>query len=108
MGKKSKRPGREARDVHATIRATAEALKSTGRTRVHMAAKFPELEALLTAASDAVFAAVPSTFEHEGRKYWLRVTLGMGLQVFAGPAEGEALVRGARYCTNEHGHAPAH
>lgn len=108
MGKRSKRPGRAARDIHATIRADALALKASSRNGARDAAQFPELDALLHAARDAVAAGVPSSFTFEGRLYWLRATLAVRLAIFAGPADGEPLVQGVSFCSDEHGHAPAH
>lgn len=109
MGKQSKRPGRAARDIHASIRADAEALKHTGRIGVRSSAEFPELDELLHAARDAVAAAVPSSIVFEGRKYWLRVVLeAVQISIFSGPADGEPLLRGASLCSDEHGHVPGH
>ena len=43
MSKKSKRPGREARDIHATIRADAAKLKAAEKFGTHDGAEFAEL-----------------------------------------------------------------
>lgn len=53
MGKQSKRPSRAARDIHATIRADAEALKAGERFGVRYADEFPGLAALLDAGREA-------------------------------------------------------
>lgn len=108
MGKKSKRPARAARDVHAIIRADAEALKATAESGVYDAEQFPELAALLHAGREAVSAGVPRTMLYKGRNYWLRVRLAVQLDVFAQPGDADPLVRGVSGSTDDYGHAPAH
>lgn len=108
MGKQSKRPGRAARDVHATIRADAEALKAAPAFGARDAGEFPEIADLMTTCGLAVAAALPKSVVFEGRTYWLRVGLAMHLEIFAHPGDGEPLVSGMRFAGEEHGHAPWH
>lgn len=108
MGKQSKRPAREARDVHAAILAAAERLKSSGRTGFREAAEFPDVAALLYAIRDAVAEGVPRSVVFEGRRYWLRVRLAVQIDVFASPGDAEPLLRGASFSTDDHGHRPGH
>lgn len=106
--KTSKRPARVARDVHAAIRAAAEALKTSGHTGLRDAAEFPEINELLNACRDAVAAGVPRFVCHKGRTYWLRVRLAAGFDIFAAPADEKPLLVGASFSTDEHGHKPGH
>ncbi|MBN8508533.1 MAG: hypothetical protein J0L57_07975 [Burkholderiales bacterium] len=108
MGKQSKRPAREARDVHAAIRTAAETLKASGRSGFRDAAEFPEIAALLHAAREAVAAGVPRFVFHRGRNYWLRVRLAAAFDIFAAPGDAEPLLIGASFSTDEHGHKPGH
>lgn len=108
MSKRSKRPGREARDVHAAILAAAQALKSSGRVGIRDASEFPEVAALLNAARDAIAAQVPQSLVFEGRRYWLSSRLMVQIDVFAAPGDAEALLMGAAFSTDEHGHRPGH
>lgn len=108
MGKRSRRAGRAARDVHAAILAAAEALKAAPTFGVRDAEEVPELAELLHAARAAVQRSVPSAFEFEGRRYWLRVRLATQLDVFDSPACAAPLVCGAYLSTEDFGHAPGH
>ncbi len=109
MGKASKRPGRAARDIHAAIRAAADAVRSMPAGGASDADTWPELAELLAQARAAVESATPAGFEFHGRRYFLRVALvGVHIEVFDHPAAGEPLVRGASLSSERFGHAPAH
>jgi hypothetical protein len=108
VSKKSKRPGRAARDIHATIRADAEALKASPHPRTRDGEDFPELNALLCAYRNAIAAAVPRSIIFEGRAYYGRARLVMHLDVFAGPGESEPLVSAVNLSSEGYGHAPGH
>lgn len=108
MGKRSKRPGRESRDVHADIREAAEKLKSSTRAGLRDAAEFPEIDALLRACREAVAVGVPRHVQFKGRTYWLQVRLTAIFAVFAAPGDAEPLLIGASFSTDEHGHKPGH
>ena len=109
MSKRSKRPAREARDVHAAILAAAQTLKAaSGRVGIRDGSEFPEVEALLHAARDAIGAQVPQSFVFEGRRYWIRSRLMAQIDVFAAPGDAEALLMGASFATDDYGHRPGH
>ena len=108
MGKQSKRPGRAARDVHARIKTQADVLRSAPRFGVRDAQDAPELEALMFSARRKIEAAMPTTFEHEGRTYYLRTRLAIQFEIFDAPGAGQALMSGASFSSDEFGHAPGH
>lgn len=108
MSKNSKRPGRAARDIHATIRADAERLKAADRFGMRDGTEFPELNALLYAYRDAIAAAVPRSIVFEGRAYYGRARLVMHLDVFAAPGEAEPLAGAMNFSSEGYGHAPGH
>ena len=108
MGKRSKRPGRQSGDVHASIRAEAEVLRSAPRFGFRSAEGAPAVSGLLAAARASVEAAVPSEFDYEGRRYFLRVRLALQLDVFDEPGAGSPLVSGATFSSEDFGHAPGH
>lgn len=108
MGKRSKRPGRAAPDLHASIRATAERLSSAPAFGVRDADEVPEVAELLTAARKAIEGAIPKDFEFHGRRYYLRARLALQLDVFDVPGAASPLVRGACLSTEDFGHVPGH
>jgi|JI10StandDraft_1071094.scaffolds.fasta_scaffold508755_3 hypothetical protein len=108
MSKRSKRPGREARDVHAIIRADADRLKRMPRHANHTPADMPEVESLMMACRHAVTAATPSTVKFEGRTYWLRVGMLLKLEVFDAPGAAEPLLHGSVFGSDGFGHEPGH
>ena len=108
VSKKSKRPGREARDIHATIRADADMLRASTRCGERNGEDFPELNALLYAYRNAIAAAVPRSIIFEDRTYYGRCRLVIHLDVFAGPGEAEPLVSAVNLSSEGYGHAPGH
>ncbi len=108
MGKRSKRPGRAARDVHSIIREQAEQLRHVPRPGMREAAELPEVAALLDAARRAVEGAIPSALVYEGRRYFLRVRLALQLDVFDSPGAADPLICGATVSSEDFGHAPGH
>lgn len=108
MGKRSKRPGRAARDVHAAIREQAERLHAAPAPGIRDAEELPEVAGLLGAARQAVESSIPRSFVHFGRLYYLRVRLALQVDVFDSPAAGFPLVRGATFSCEDFGHAPGH
>lgn len=108
MGKRSKRPGRAARDVHAVIREQAETLKATPRPGMRDADHMPEVAALLAASRQAVESSIPSALVFEGRRCFLRVRLALQLDVFDSPGAADPLVRGATLSLEDFGHVPGH
>lgn len=108
MGKRSKRPGRAARDVHAVIREQAERLKSAAQAGMRDPDDMPEVAALLAASRAAVESSVPSAVVFEGRRYFLRVRLALQLDVFDSPGAGEPLLQGATMSSEDFGYVPGH
>ncbi len=107
-GKRSKRPAREARDVHAAILAAAQTLKSRACVGICDGSEFPEVAALLHAARDAIAASVPQSVVFEGRRYWVRSRVMAQIDVFAAPGDADPLLMGASFSTTDHGHRPGH
>ena len=108
MSKRSKRPGREARDVHAIIRADAERLKRMPRAANHIPDDMPEVVALMTACREAVEATTPSIAKFAGRTYWLRVGMLLKLEIFDSPGAAEPLLHGTAFNATGFGHVPGH
>lgn len=80
--KKMPNPG-DSEDEHARIAAEASALRAKGSMEFQAAEKSPGLSALIDSANDALSKAVPATFVHLGRTYYLRVSIGLArLMVF--------------------------
>jgi hypothetical protein len=108
MGKPSKRPGRAARDVHALIREEAAQLRQAPAFGIRDAAELPAVAELLAAVRRAIESGVPSAVEHHGRRYYVRASLAMQVDVFDAPGAGLPLVSGAAFSTEGFGHAPGH
>jgi hypothetical protein len=112
MGKRSKRPGRDARDVHAIIREQAETLNRRPPGTYAMPADVPEVAALVLAAirtiEAAMQAATPSTVAFEGRTYWLQVETMAKLDVFDSPGASAPMLPGSVFRTKVAGHVPGH
>lgn len=108
MSKKSKRPGRAARDIHAAIKTQCEALRHSKRSGLRRAEELPDVEALMLAARRRVEASIPSTVVFEGRTYWLRVRLLAQYDIFDSPAAGEPMLCGAVVSSDDFGHSPGH
>lgn len=108
MGKRSKRPNRTAQDLHATIREAAERFNKAPVFGVRGADESPEVAELVAAARTAIEATMPTAFEFHGRRYFLRVRLGLQLDIFDTPGAALPLVRGTSFSFEWVGHAPAH
>lgn len=108
MSKKSKRPGRATRDVHAAIREQATTLRNAPTLGIRDAEATPELAALMQSARCRIEAGLPSAFDHEGRTYYLRTSLVMQFDIFDTPGRSEPLMSGAVFSTESFGHAPGH
>lgn len=108
MGKRSKRPGGTAPDIHERIKATAGTLNAAPHFGMRDASELPDLQALMNAGCAAVASAMPKSFEFKGRTYWLRCRLAIQLDIFSEPGQGLPLVRGMSMSTEDQGHAPGH
>lgn len=108
MGKPSRRPSREARDIHAAIRTAAAQLAGAPVPGLLSATSFPELNALLEDASLAVERGVPTAFVFHGRTYFLRVRIAAQLDIFDSAGAGQPLVCGAVLSNKDVGHTPGY
>jgi hypothetical protein len=112
MGKAARRKREkleQPRDVHEQIQAQARQARGAPSGSLRDADETPALAALLGAAKEAVARATPTKFEHEGRTYWLRCSIGLArFEVFDGPATARPLVTGLGGSTDNFGHTPAH
>lgn len=113
MGKASKRKRAPKTatdgDVHSRIAAEAKAVRSIDRLAFQPAHKTPALNALLDSASEALGSAVPAIFEHEGRTYYLRVSIGLArLMVFETATAAEPMAFALSGSHEEYGHLPYH
>lgn len=96
-------------DVHGRIAAEAKAVQAVNRVAFQPAHKKPALNALLDSASEALGHAVPATFEHEGRTYYLRVSIGLArLMVFETATAAEPMAFALSSSHEEYGHLPYH
>lgn len=98
-----------AGDVHARIAAEAKAVKTAEHPGFQDAEKTPALKELLDGATEAINARIPSTFEHEGRTYYLRVSIGVArVMVFETATAAQPMVMGLTGSYAEFGHLPYH
>lgn len=106
--KKAAQPG-AGPDVHQQIAAEAAAVRAKDQLAFQPAHKTPALKALLDSASEALGGAVPATFVHEGRTYYLRVSIGLArLMVFETATAAEPMAFALSGSHEEYGHIPYH
>lgn len=106
--KKAVRPGADA-DVHTRIASEASEVRSKDRMAFQPAEKTPALSALLDSANEALARSVPTTFEHLGRTYYLRVAFGMNcLMVFETATAPQPMTMAVAGSMDEFGHLPYH
>lgn len=113
MGKASNRKRQSQRDlagdIHAQIQAEAHAARSAAQTSFRDAAQTPALAELLEGAREAIERTMPKSFEHEGRTYWLRCSLGLAkVSIYDTPATARPMVTAVCGSAAGHGHTPAH
>jgi hypothetical protein len=98
-----------AGDVHSRIAAEAKAVQATRTPGFQDAEKTPALQALLDSATDAMTARIPATFEHEGRTYYLRISIGMArVMVFETATAPQPMALALIGRHEEFGHLPYH
>lgn len=69
----------------------------------------PATNALLDDAAAAMARCIPARFEHGGKTFFLRVSLGLArLEVFDHPASVEPLCLAMHGSFDTHGHTPGH
>lgn len=113
MGKASQRKkaakAETSADVHTRIAEEAASVRNKGRLAFQSAERTPALSALLDSAAAALTKAVPPTFEHEGRTYYLRASFGMvRVMVFETATAPEPMTLALTGSTDEFGHLPYH
>lgn len=95
--------------VHERIQAEAREMREAPAFCLADADETPALAALLESAREATGKTTPTKFVHEGRPYWLRVSIGLArLEVFDSPGTAKPLVTGLGGSTVSFGHTPAH
>lgn len=98
-----------AGDVHTRIAAEAKAARDATALSFRDAEETPALRELIDSATGALTARIPSTFEHEGRTYYLRVSIGAArLMVFETVAAAHPMVCAITGSHEEFGHEPYH
>jgi len=96
-------------DIHEHIAKESRAAQASKEPGYRHAEETPALDALLSSAADAITARLPSSFEHEGRTYYLRAAIGLArLMVFATAAAPEPMAEGVLGSVAEYGHTPFH
>lgn len=109
MSKPSKRPGREARDIHQVIQETAERMRNAPAFDVRDTEEFPEVDRLMSCIREDIERAIPRMSVFEGRPYWVTVRMPhMLVDIFANPGDARPLIQGATFSRNPHGHKPGH
>lgn len=96
-------------DVHERIAAEAAKLRGQARPGLRGVSDMPALAALMDSASKAVEGSIPTHFEHLGKTYYLRVSIGVArLIVFDSPSSPEPMALALSGSHNEFGHLPGH
>lgn len=111
MGKASnrKKASRPGADVHTRIANEAKEVRSKNRMAFQPAECTPALSELLDSAAAALSKAVPATFDHEGRPYYLRVSFGLvRVMVFENATAPEPMALAITGSMEEFGHQPYH
>jgi len=108
IGTPPKPPGGKADDAHAAIRAEADKARSLPPFLASKARQWPALDALIAAGRGAVEGSIPASFDHKGRRYFLRVRLAMQLDFFENPGDAAPMLSGVTLSAEGFGHAPGH
>lgn len=99
-----------AADIHARIAAEAKAARSAvGELRLQDADATPAISALLDSVTAHLVANIPSSFQHEGRTYYLRFSIGVArAMIFETASAPEPMVMALTGSYEEFGHTPFH
>lgn len=96
-------------DIHARIASEAAQCRNAPRPGVRNADELPALNGLLDSARAALERGIPARFDHEGKTYFLRVSVGLArLMIFDTPTEYEPLICSMSGSHEEFGHEPGH
>ena len=111
MGKAAQRKRAKATptgNIHERIATEARAAQAN-KPGLREGDETPALDALLASAFNALAARIPSSYEHAGRTYYLKVSIGMArVFVFDKAAADQPIVRGLVGNFAEFGHKPFH
>lgn len=96
-------------DVHARIASEAAQCRNNPRASLRDAAETPALSGLFDSARSALEQAIPARFEHQGRTYFLQVSVGFArLAVFDTASASEPMATAMSGSLEEFGHQPLH
>ena len=107
----TRKPGQDAPsgDIHAQIAKEAAQLRNLKNSRLQDAATMPALYGLMDSARTALEQAIPARFEHEGKTYFLRASVGVArLIIFDTATAPEPLAFALSDSHEEFGHTPCH
>ena len=97
------------KDIHQQIEDEAAAVhRISGAQKVVSHDGFPAMSELFDSAAAAVSNRIPASFEHMGKTYFLRVSIGMSrLEIFSDPLSAAPLVVMAHGDHDCFGHRPS-
>lgn len=99
----------QAGDIHARIAREAEQVRQSARQGLRDAEELPALNGLLESARAALERGIPARFDHQGKTYFLRVSVGLArLAVFDSATAFEPLALAISGSVEEFGHRPCH
>lgn len=79
------------------------------RWRVRDAEDMPATAALLESATAALTDGIPARFEHDGKTYFMRVSIGLArFEIFDGPATEKPITEAVHGSYAAYGHTPGH
>ena len=100
--------GSQAVNIHDRIACEAKGLREVNEIALRDADEFPTLGPLLSSARAALERSIPARFDHEGKTYFLRVSIGLArLMVFDSPTAFKPLAMSLSTSPNEFGHTPS-
>ena len=111
MGKASSRKAKQRTSAHEAISdENAEmARRAMQRLIVRDAEEMPATAALLDSATAALGNGIPARFEHEGKTYFMRVSIGLArFEIFDSPATETPITEAVQGSYAVYGHKPGH
>lgn len=112
MGEAARRKREQAAqggDIHARIASEAARCRNAPRPGVQDADELPALKGLLDSAIAAFERGMPTRFEHEGKTYFFRASVGLArLMIFDTPTAYTPMVCSMYGSHDEFGHTPGH
>ena len=109
MGRASNRKRTSRQDVRNAVTQELASLPKTpgALLLVAEACDMPETKALAEAAGQALTAAIPATFEHEGQIFYMRASVMARIEIFDAPATSKPLAEIFHADQGGYGHRPA-